>query len=785
MLKNYLKIVLRNMRRGKVYTFINLAGLAVGMACIILISLWVKDELSYENSQRNLKNLYAVSMKDAKDKDTRESVSFTVPYALASIMKQNFPEIMDFTRIQKRSNFESCMLRYGNKSFYEDGLLLVDPSFFKMFTYRFLDGSPETALKEQNSIVITGKTAEKFFGKENPVGKILRFNNRQDLIVSAVVQAPPHNSEIQFDAVAPIQILGEKILSGWSWESSTYIQVRDNTDIGKLKQEISGMIQKYHPIPGLKVISGIQPLSRMHLYYGNGDIKLLYVFISVAIFILLIACINYMNLSTARFNKRTREVGLRKVLGAQRGSLVKQFLGESVSMSILALFIAVVLVEILLPLFNTLTDKNMSLISSGNFPITCGLLGLAVVVGVIAGSYPAIFLSSFQPATVIKGTAITNSKSSLLRTVLVVTQFTIAIILIASTIVIYTQYNYMINKDLGFNKDQIVYIPVNKELEQNIESIKNVLTQNSDIKYVTVASCLPNQVGNVNPIDWAGKQDNNMVFIHFVVTDRDYLNTFRMKLSAGRNFSKDFPDDVSNFIINKKTAQLMNLKDPLNKKVTYMGLSGKVIGVVNNFINRPLEEKSNPLIMTINPKFYNYFLQYVLIKINSNNVKGTLGYIEKVSKEFAPDYPVNFKFLDKTVDNLYQSTKHTWYLFEAFAFLAILISCLGLFGLASYMIELRTKEIGIRKTLGATVHGVVILLSQEFVKWVILANLIALPSAYYFMNKWLQDFAYKIELTWWMFVIAGIIALVIALATIGFQTINAATVNPVKSLRYE
>ena len=773
------------MRRGKVYTFINLAGLAVGMACVILISLWVKDELSYENSQKNLKNLYAVSMRDSRDKDTRENTSFTVPYALAPIIKQDFPEIIDFTRIQKRSDFESCMFKYGSKSFYDDGLLLVDPSFFKMFTYRFIYGNPQTALKEKKSIVITQKNAEKFFGNENPLGKILRYNNRQDLIVSAVVEDPPHNSEIQFDAVAPIQILGEKMLTGWSWESSTYIQVRKNTDTGKLKKEIADIFQKYHPIPGIKAISGIQPLSKMHLYYGNGDIKLLYVFISVAIFILLIACINYMNLSTARFNKRAREVGLRKVLGAQRGSLVKQFLGESVSMSIIALIIAVVLVEMLLPLFNTITDKNLSLISSGSLPIMCGLLVLAVVVGVIAGSYPAIFLSSFQPATVIKGAAAANSKSSLLRTVLVVTQFGIAIILIASTIIIYTQYNYMVHKDLGFNKDRIVYIPVNKELEQKIESMKNVLTQNSNIKYVTVASCLPSQVGNVNPIEWEGKQDNKMVFIHFVVTDRDYLNTFRMKLSAGRNFSKDFPGDVSNFIINKKVAQLINLKDPLNKRITYMGLSGKVIGVVDNFINRPLEEESNPLILTINPKFYDYFLQYVLIKINSNDVKGTLAYIEKISKEFAPDYPVNFTFLDKTVDNLYLSIKHTWYLFEAFAFLAILISCLGLFGLSSYMIEIRTKEIGIRKTLGASVRGVVLLLSREFVKWVILASIIALPAAYYFMNKWLQGFAHKIELTWWMFALAGGIALVIALATIGFQTVKAATANPVKSLRYE
>ncbi|HVO75920.1 MAG TPA: ABC transporter permease [Ignavibacteriaceae bacterium] len=785
MFKNYLKIAFRNIRKYKVNTFINLASLAMGMAFVILISLWVKDELSYENSQKNLNDLYVVSMRDAKDMDTRETTSFIIPYALAPIMKQNFPEIIDFTRMQKRSNFESCMLQYEHKSFYEDGLLLVDPSFFRMFTYRFLSGSPQTALNGKNSIVLTRKTAEKFFGNENPIGKILKFNNRQDLIVSAVVEEPPHNSEIQFNALAPIQILGEEQLSRWWWESSSYILVRENTDLMKLKEEISGMIQKYNPVPDMKIIVGIQPLAKMHLYYGSGDIKLLYVFISVAIFILLIACINYVNLSTARFNKRAREVGLRKVMGAQRVSLVRQFLGESVSISILALLIAVSLVEILIPFFNTITDKNLSFISSGNLAVICSLFGFALMVGIIAGSYPAIFLSSFQPATVIKGKAITNSKNPLLRTVLVVTQFSIAIILIASTLVIYTQYDYMLHKDLGYNKDQIIYMPINKEIVEKYETMKNVLLQNSSIKFVTVSSSLPNEVGNVNPVEWEGKQDNRMVFINFVVADSDYLNTFKIKLSEGRNFSKDFSSDISNFIINKKAEQLMNLKNPVDQRISFMGLSGKVIGVVSNFNNRPLNEETNPLIMTINPNLYNYFLQYILIKVNSNDVTGTLRYIEKVSKEFSTDYPVDFKFLDETVDNLYRSIKHTWYLFEAFAFLAILISCMGLFGLASYMIELRTKEIGIRKTLGAAVHGVVILLSREFVKWVIIANLIALPVTYYFMNKWLQDFAYRIEITWWMFALSGGIALVIALATVSIQAVKAATANPVESLRYE
>jgi putative ABC transport system permease protein len=785
MLRNYFKVAFRNLLRRKAYTFINLTGLAVGMACVILIALWVKDEMSFEDFQGNREELYAVSMRDSRDREMRGSTSFVTPYALAPLMKQEFPEIIDFTRVQQRNRFESCTLRNGDKSFYDDGMLLADPAFFRMFTYRFVEGSPQAALVNKNSIVITRKTAAKFFGNEGPVGKILRFNNRQDLMVSAVVEDPPHNSEIQFDAVAPIQILGEEQLSRWWWESSSYILVQHNTDIAKLEQEIAGMIQKHHPTPGMNITVGIQPLTRIHLYYGHGDIRLVYVFVSVAVFILLIACINYMNLSTARFSRRAREVGLRKVLGAQRAALVRQFLLESVSLSIAALLIAVALVEILLPVFNTVTDKDLSFISSDNLPVFCGLVGLAIVVGIIAGSYPAVFLSSFQPAAVIRGTAKPNSRSPLLRSVLVVTQFTIAIILIVSTLMVYRQYDYLVYKDLGYNKDEIVYIPFNKEIQQKYESVKNALLQDSNIKNVTLASSLPDEIGNVNPIDWEGKQDNKMVFVQFAVTDRDYLNTFQMKLSAGRNFSKDMSGDISNFIVNNKAVVLMNLKDPIDKRISFMGLSGKVIGVVDDFNNRPLEEETRPLILTINPKYYDYFVKYVLVKINSKDVPGTLGYIESRLGEFAPSYPFEFKFLDQTINNLYRSVQRTWHLFESFAFLAIFISCLGLFGLASFMTELRTKEIGVRKALGASVPAILMLLSTEFTKWVLLANLVAWPVAYYAMTTWLHGFAYKVDITPWVFVASGLIALTIAMLTVGFHTIKAATANPVESLRYE
>ena len=785
MLRNYLKIAFRNLWRQKVFTFINVIGLAVGMACAILIFLWVHNELSFESFQKNRNEIYAVSMRDSTDPGTREYTSFTVGYALAPLLKQQFPEILDYTRVQKRSDYESCMLKYDNHVFYDDGMILVDPSFFHMFTYNVIEGNPGKALPNKNSVVITKKIARKFFGNEDPLGKTLRFNNRIDLIVSAVIENPPHNSELQFDVAAPIQILGKKKLNSWAWESSSYIMVRKNTNIPELKKKIAGMIQKHDPMPGTKIITGIHPLTRIHLYYGSGDIRLVYIFVSVAIFILLIASINYMNLSTARFTKRTREVGLRKVLGANRETLAWQFILESVLLSVVALIVAIVFVEILLPFFNTITNKSLSFLSHGNPALIFGLLGLAIIVGVVAGSYPAFFLSSFQPASAISGTNKTNLRKSALRTVLVVSQFAIAIILVISTIVVYKQYNYLVHKDLGFKTNQIVYMRANKEIKKKYQSFKHELLKRADIKNVTIASSMPNQIGNTNPIKWEGEQDNKEVFINFAVVDKDYLKTFGMKLATGRDFSENIPTDISNFVINKKAAQLMDLSDPVGENVSFMGLKGKIIGVIDDFNNRPLEQNVSPLILTDNPSFYDYFANYVLVKINTSDIQGTVNYMKKISREFAPDYPFGFKFLDQTVNKLYLPVRRAWYLFEAFAFLAIFITCLGLFGLSHYLTELRTKEIGIRKVVGASVTGIVTMISKDYLKMVGIGYLVAIPVSWYAMHRWLEDFAYHIDIGTGVFVMGGILAMLIALATVSWQSIRAAIVNPVESLRNE
>ncbi|MFX0141408.1 MAG: ABC transporter permease, partial [Candidatus Hodarchaeota archaeon] len=578
MFRNIIKITLRNLKRQKVYSFINILGLAIGMTSAILILLWIQDELSYDKFHEQKNELYLVFMRDADDPNSRGSA--TVPFSLAPILKQEFPEVVEFTRMQLRSFYESCMLKHGNKVFYEDGILLVDPSFFNMFTYRFIKGNRETALMNKNSMVITQDIATKYFGEEEPLGKILKFNNRLDFVVSGVIENIPHNSELQFDFIASIQNLGDSKLNSWSWESFSCILLQKNTSIPDLKKKIAGSIEKHHPIPGLNLVVDIQSLTRVHLHHGSGDIRLVYIFMSVAIFILVIACINYMNLTTARFNKRAKEVGLRKVVGAHRGVLIRQFFGESISLSLVALFIAFIFVEILLSFFNNLTDKNLVFISSSNYLLLFSLIGLAIIVGMMAGSYPAFFLSSFQPAVVLRGLLKSSTKSPLLRMILVVTQFTIAIILIICTIIVYRQHNYMIHKKLGYNKDQIIYIPINQEFKQKYDSLKNKLLQNPDIKNVTVASSLPNRIGNTNPIEWEGKTSDEFVLTKFAVVDHDYLDIFQMKLLEGRNFSKEFTADISNFIINKKAAELMSLENPINKQVTFMNVSGKIIGII-------------------------------------------------------------------------------------------------------------------------------------------------------------------------------------------------------------
>ena len=779
MFKNFLKTTFRNIRRNKLFTIINIIGLAIGMACFILILLWIQDELSFNRFHENKDQLYLLTIKHPTD-----VIDSNVPYALAPILANEFPEIIDYTRIYKLSNVSSCSFEYQNKNkhqimFYENSVILVDESFFSIFSFPFIHGNPQTALQDKNSIVITEEIAKKYFGEEIPLGKKLTFNSQEDLIVTGVVQLPA-NSDIRFDFLASLR---NKMLDNWNWADPSYILLDKNVSLKSFKEKIAGSLQKHAPYPNSSSFEvGILPLSKVHLDFGRK--AYIYIFAVIAIFILIIACINYMNLSTAGSINRAKEVGLRKVIGANRTHVANQFLGESILLSAFALGLALIMVELFLPFFNDLTLKKLALFPLNNYYMVLFLISLIIIVGIISGIYPALFLSSFSPIKVLSVSKSSHTNRSPFRIISVVGQFTISILLVISTIIIFKQLNYMRAKPLGFKMDYVLKIPINDTFRQRFDSYKNLLLKNPDILNVTTAQSVPYDNDWKTGIDWRAKDPNFAPVFRYTLSELDYIETFDMEIVQGRNYSKNFSTDKSNYIINEAAAKYMNMENPIDEKIRFWGREGNIIGVVKDFHHVSLHRDIIPQIIVANPAFSGLW-KYFFVKVNALNVSNTIDYIRTTSKKFAPEYPFEFSFLDNDINILYESEQKLSKIISYFAFLAIFIACLGLFGLATFLTEQRTKEIGIRKVVGASIPAIITLLSKEFTRWVLLANIIAWPIAYFAMNKWLQNFAYRIGLTIWPFLLAGLAALAIALMTISWQAIKAARSNPVESLRYE
>lgn len=782
MFKSFLKTTFRNFRRNKLFTTINIAGLAIGMACFILIFLWIQDELSFNEFHENKNQVYLLTIKHPTgDFDPN------VPYALAPVLASEFPEIVDYTRIYNLSNVSSCSFVYQDNNdhqvmFYENSVILVDESFFSIFSFPFKYGNPQTALQDQNSIIITTEIAKKYFGEESPLGKKLNFNRQMDLVVTGVVQLPA-NSDIRFDFVAPLR---DKMLSNWNWADPSYVQLDKNIPLKSFKEKIATALQKHAPYPNVDSYTvEILPLSKIHLDFGRR--AYVYIFAVIAFVILIIACINYMNLSTAGSVTRAKEVGLRKVIGANRFHVANQFFGESIFLSALALGLAIIIVEFFLPFFNNLTMKHLVLFPMTNYRMIFFLAGLVIIVGMISGIYPALFLSSFSPIKALAASKRFQTNRSLFRVITVVGQFAVSILLVISTTIIYKQLNYMQAEPLGFKMDYVLKIPINDTFREKFDSFKNLLLKNPDILNVTPAQMVPydNDRKTGGPgINWANKAPDSETLFRYTLTDRNYINTFDMKIVDGRNYSEDLITDKSNYIINETAAKLMNLEKPVGERINFWGCDGIIIGVVKDFHHVSLHRDILPQIIVANPDFSEGW-QHIFIKVNASNVAHTINYIRTTSKEFAPEYPFEFSFLDKDINLLYESEQTLSKIISYFAFLAIFIACLGLFGLATFSTEQRTKEIGVRKVLGASVPGIIQLLSKEFTKWILVANLVAWPVAWYAMNKWLENFAYHIEISWWIFALAGSLALVIALLTVSWQAVRAATANPVESLRYE
>ncbi len=778
MFKNYLKIAIRGFIRHKSMTLINTFGLAIGMAVCILLLLWVQDEMSYDNFHRNGDNLYRVIQVGVWN-DGETYGSSTIPYSLAPVMQEDYPEIADHVRLR---TLGGRMMQVEDKTYFED-ILLTEPSLFKMFSFEMLIGDPQVALEEIHSIILTEDTAHKYFGDEDPMGQVIRYNDRIDFTVTGITANPPQNSSINFNMIIPFEILGEERITGWSWESSGYVQLQEETDLASFSEKIVDTIVRHRPDNENTVL--LQPLDKVHLYNPLGhpeSLIFVLIFAAIGIIVLLIACINFMNLTTARSAKRAREVGIRKVVGADKKQLIGQFLSESILLAFISLLIAFVLVELFLPAFNQLSGKELS-VEPSNITFLLNLIGITLFVGIVSGSYPALYLSRFKPSKVLKSGNAPRTKNKF-RTVLVVFQFTISIALIICTATVYNQLKYIQNKDLGYNKDYIVTVPTNAELRESFTAFKEELENNTNILGVTNASTSPAFVGNVNPAIWEGKVDDERVIFNFYLAEYEFLDVFELELVAGENFRKEYMGgDEIPYIVNETAVKLMQLKDPIGKRFAMYNEDnqGIIIGVVKDYHFQTLTNEIGPIMITT----LDWWRGEAFIKINPNNVTETLGFIEETFNKFSPSFQFQYSFLDEDIDELYQEFYEMGSIIKYFAILAIFISCLGLFGLASFMTEQRTKEIGIRKVLGSSVTTIVMLLSKGFTKWVILANIVAWPIAYYAMNKFLQMFAYRAEMNIWLFIISGLLALVIALVTVGYQTIKAANSNPVDALKYE
>jgi len=779
MIKNYTKITFRNLKKHKFYSFINITGLAIGIACCLIIFLWVQNELGYDRFHKNAGDLYRIVQESPQGGKIFRFTS--TPSGLGPLLKEEYPEIVHFAR------HTPTRWDMGREEInFRENVALVDGSFLQMFSFPLLEGTPQAALEDPYSIVISEEMREKFFPGEDPLGQTLRVGESLDLNVTGVLQDIPKDSHLQFDCLVPFKLLGEFGFNMKDWGNNnwwTYIQLTEDASAQEVEAKISGIIQEH--VPRSSSVLHLQPVVRIHLYAldGGGLITYIYIFSGMAIFILLIACINYMNLSTSRSANRAREVGIRQVVGANRIQLIKQFMGESVFYAIIALIIGLVILHLLLPTFSQLAGKPLSMDYSLSMILV--LIGLTLFTGILAGVYPAFVLSSFQVIRALKGALKSRDRSALFRKILVVTQFSLSIFLITGTLFVFRQIDFMMNRELGYNTENILCVPMRGQLARNYQVFKTSLLENPNIISMTRANTTPDiKQSSIADYDitWDGREEgDNFPGINIMGVDADYLKTCKMEMAEGRFFSEEFPtDSTDSWVINETAAAAMGLESPLGIGVYWAEYKGKIIGVIKDFHFSSLHEEIEPLLMRMN-----WGMDNILVRIRSDNMPGTIGFIQKTLKDLLPHYAFEYEFLDTRLENLYTAEQRMEKILIFSTIIAIFISCLGLLGLASFTAEQRTKEIGIRKVLGSTVGGVVFLLSREFIKWVLLANLIAWPVAYFAVHNWLQNFAIRTRIGWEIFLLSGCLALAISLLTVCYQSIKAAVANPVDSLRYE
>jgi len=810
MFKNYFKIAARHLVKQKMYSAIKIGGFALSIAACLLIALYIKDELSYDKNWKYADRIYRLTVENTIDGKRSSGADWPAPMAKA--VKENFPEV------EKAGRFMNSRLFYGagsnqvkrpgaEQNTYEEIFGYADQDMLDILQVPMVYGNRSRALAEPNTMVLSKSKAEKYFPHENPIGQLLVLNNdvKHPYKIGGVMQDFPTTSHLHYDFL--LTLTGHQLWDGeqTTWQASNYpvyVLLKPGTNAAAFQRKLKLIIDKYY-IPSAggnqanvekafkNVHIFIQPIKDVHLYSGDiddegtikGDIRFVWLFGGIAVFILIIACINFINLSTAKSANRAREVGLRKVVGSLRIGLIKQFLTESVLFSLLSFVLGILIAILLLPYFNLLAAKHLSvpLTSWWLLPL---LIAASVFVGVIAGVYPSFYLSSFKPISVLKGQLSRGSKNSVLRNGLVIFQFTTSIILIIGTLVIYYQTKYILNKKIGFNKDQVMVLQGTNTLENKIESFKNELLKSPQIKSVSISDYLPvantKRNGNTFWNEGKTKEDPGQWSQKWQV-DYDYIPTMGMKIVEGRNFSEEMRGDSAAAIINQTMASQLGLKNPIGAVITNGWAHLTVIGVLEDFNFESMRQNIIPICLQL--KKYNASI--VSIKMNTADVKSVTTYVSSVWKSFMPDQPIRYTFLDESFANMYADVQRTGHIFLSFTFLAIIIACLGLFALSAFMAEQRNREIGIRKVLGASISGITAMLSKDFLKLVIISIIIASPVAWWAMTKWLQDFAYRISVDWWFIAAGGLVAILIALFTISFQSIKAALTNPVKVLRSE
>lgn len=781
MFKNYLLIAIRNILRQKAYSFINIFGLAVGLASVILILLWVNFEFSYDKPHEKLDRIYRLGQTQFYTSGPLNT--FSMPGPLAAAVKENFPEIEDSFRF----SYSGMIIRYEEKKFSEE-IVYADKELFTVFTVDFVAGDPLKIFNDYSSVVISEKIAEKYFGKENPIGKVLIFSSDKSFKVSGVFKDIPFNTSLRFDICIPfehIQKDQDAKIYQYGWNSyGTYLLLKEGITFKNAADKLKHFFPTASGRPESTVELWLWPLTKIHLYRysGGGMISIIYMFILIASIILMIACINFMNLATARSAKRSKEIGLRKVMGANRKDVIKQFLGESIFTSFLSLIVAILLVSLILPSFNLITEKELVFDFSDPL-IVGGLIVLTLFTGIIAGSYPALYLSSFRPIVVLKGVFSKGKSGATFRKVLVVFQFTLSIVLIIGTIIIFKQLNFIQNRDIGLQNDNVIFIRMRGEVNAKFETLKPMLLTNPKIEYVSRSNSLPFMVGsNTGGINWDGKAEEEDILIGFSFVDNDFEKAMGMKMAQGRYFSKEYGTDSSAVVLNENAVKIMGLEDPIGSWLTWGDDSRfTIIGVVKDYNFEHMSEEISPLAIFNMPEY----CQFIIVKLNKSGVKETIASIEENWNEVFPNYPFAYTFMDESYREMYAREEKSGELFKYFAFLAVFISSLGLFGLTSFLAEQKTKEIGIRKTLGSSVSGIVLIMSKEFIGLIIIANVIAWPLTWYLGQQLLDMYAYRTELSIWIFLGASFISFAIAFLTISYQSIKAGRSKPVDALRYE